>query len=58
MVNQTSRVHADAEGNDVQIEVNAARIAKPQIKHRHSGVESEIESIVAGEVSATSGLLI
>jgi hypothetical protein len=58
MVNQTSHVHADAEGNDVQIEVDAARIAKPHIKHRHSGVEPEIEPMVAGEVSATSGLLI
>ena len=58
MVNQTSHVHADAEGNDVQIEVDAVGETGPDVKRRHSRVESEIESLVTREVSTSRGLLV
>lgn len=57
-VNQTAHVHADAEGHGIQIEMNTVGEAQPDIEHRHSGVYSKIESIVAGEVRAARGLLI
>ena len=38
--------------------MNAVAKAGPDIKHRHSGVGSKIESIVAREVGAARGLLV
>src|SRR6266568_5107716 len=56
-VKQVPYIHADAEGDDIQIEVDAVSKAGPDVKQRYSCVESEIKSMVACEVRAAAGLL-